>query len=576
MNKPKISICVPVHNAEKFLPYFLDSALLQTFGDYEIVLVDNHSTDGSLAILRSYESAFPDKIFVYEAAKKGGAGVGRNLAFQKSKGEYIFWCDADDLIHPCALEAFYEEAEKYNADIVCGEAFELQEKDDEAIRFFPIMNKTNSEVTTERLIADGTHFWNRIIKRELIERLGEMPYKDIFEDVRYLGTLNTYAVNIRYIDVRVYYWYKRTTSTTFNVRKSLCEDSIRADRYLLAHCNSEYLDAVRNFVAFRNFCYLEIYWQYFDLFVNWICEQSAWFYGRGLIQNNPTVYERLKWADHLAEVVMPNIIYVNGFRNGPTEERLRELKENVFHDDSEIVILTEQNCDLSENPYILKAYQAGKFDFVAGYFALLNIYKRGGVYLDARIRILNYFGVLKYQRAFFALTDQKTYSDWIYGAPARNEVIASLLDTYTERWDQDYTYLSLSERISTILTVEYDMPLDGVPRLFCDPVSILPPDLTVVDTRFGDETKLCIFEHDLSSFAGQDGYITMSRSTLEWMMRSTGGEVIRNIDHRYEDMMNTNTGRLMLKIRQIGDGPYGPFLKKIFHAFLRVYRLIKR
>ena len=86
MNKPKISICVPVHNAEKFLPYFLDSALLQTFGDYEIVLVDNHSTDGSLAILRSYESAFPDKIFVYEAAKKGAARVGRNLSFQNSKG----------------------------------------------------------------------------------------------------------------------------------------------------------------------------------------------------------------------------------------------------------------------------------------------------------------------------------------------------------------------------------------------------------------------------------------------------------------------------------------------------------
>ena len=74
---------------------------------------------------------------------------------------------------------------------------------------------------------------------------------------------------------------------------------------------------------------------------------------------------------------MPNIIYVNGFRNGPTEERLRELKENVFHDDSEIVILTEQNCDLSENPYILKAYQAGKFDFVAGYFALFEHLQKG-------------------------------------------------------------------------------------------------------------------------------------------------------------------------------------------------------
>lgn len=89
MNKPKISICVPVHNAEKFLPYFLDSALLQTFGDYEIVLVDNHSTDGSLAILRSYESAFPDKIFVYEAAKKAELVLAAIWPF-KSPKESIF------------------------------------------------------------------------------------------------------------------------------------------------------------------------------------------------------------------------------------------------------------------------------------------------------------------------------------------------------------------------------------------------------------------------------------------------------------------------------------------------------
>ncbi len=575
MKKPKISICVPVHNVERFLPYFLDSVLVQTFDDYEVVLADNHSTDHSLEILHKYEQAFPDRIFVFEAEKRGGAGVGRNLSFQKSRGDYIFWCDSDDLVHPSALESFYREAVKYDADVVCGSAFELDEKDGEIIRFFPIMDKQMSSVTTETLIADGTHFWTRMIKRELIEKMGEMPYEDIFEDVRYLGVLNSYAKNIRYLDARVYYWYKRSTSTTFFVRKELCEDSVQADKYLLSACNPVYLDNIRNFVAFRNYWYLDIYWQYFDIFVDWIREQAQWFYDGSLKESDRAVFDRLCWADHLADCKMKNIVYVNGFRSTPNKSRLEELQNKVFHDGCKIVVLSLENCDLEENPYITRAYRNGDYDCVAGYFALKHIYQDGGIYIDDRIRIINYFGVLKYQNAFFAMIDKTTYSDWIYGAPAENEAIEAILKTYSDQWDKKREYMSLSERISIILTAKYGIPLDGKPRLFGDIVSVFSPDLSVADTRFGSETKKCMFEHDFSAYAQQDEYVTIPRSSLEWMLAHARVEVVERVIRENEDLMSTNTGRLMMKIRRIGDGPYGPFLKKIFHAVLRLYRKIK-
>ena len=88
-NNVKISVCVPVYNNAKYLSCFLDSVLQQNFQDYEIIFAENHSTDDSLQILRKYESVFPSKVFVYQTDTHGGPGKGRNLAFQKSRGDYI-------------------------------------------------------------------------------------------------------------------------------------------------------------------------------------------------------------------------------------------------------------------------------------------------------------------------------------------------------------------------------------------------------------------------------------------------------------------------------------------------------
>ena len=129
MENPVISVCVSVYNSEPYLPMFLDSILNQSFDEYEVVLADNCSTDNSLDILRKYEAAFPEKVFVYQTDGHGYVGKGRNLAFQKSCGKYIYFCDSDDLVHPSALDKLYNEAIRQDADMVCGRSIRIIEEE---------------------------------------------------------------------------------------------------------------------------------------------------------------------------------------------------------------------------------------------------------------------------------------------------------------------------------------------------------------------------------------------------------------------------------------------------------------
>ena len=97
----KVSILMPVYNAEKYLAESLESALAQTWENKEIIVVDDGSQDDSLEIARSYESDIL-KVFSQENA---GQCMTRNACFDKSCGDYIQYLDADDLLHPEKIKA---------------------------------------------------------------------------------------------------------------------------------------------------------------------------------------------------------------------------------------------------------------------------------------------------------------------------------------------------------------------------------------------------------------------------------------------------------------------------------------
>lgn len=104
MNKPKISVIVPVYNAEQYLHRCIDSILAQTFTDFELLLIDDGSKDNSGDICDGY--AMKDERVRVFHKKKGGVSSARNLGLDNAKGEWVSFVDADDYLDNCYYSNF--------------------------------------------------------------------------------------------------------------------------------------------------------------------------------------------------------------------------------------------------------------------------------------------------------------------------------------------------------------------------------------------------------------------------------------------------------------------------------------
>ena len=116
---PAISVIIPMYNTEKYIGECLDSILAQTFQNFEVIVVDDCSTDSSYAIVESYAAKFGGRLTLSRMEHNtGGAALPRNKGLAFSRGEYIFYVDSDDFITKTALEELYTAAKNYNADFV--------------------------------------------------------------------------------------------------------------------------------------------------------------------------------------------------------------------------------------------------------------------------------------------------------------------------------------------------------------------------------------------------------------------------------------------------------------------------
>lgn len=115
-NSPLVSIVIPVYNVEKYLNESVDSVLRQTCSNYEVILVDDGSTDQSGLMCDEYLKV-SDKITVIHQ-ENGGLSAARNTGLKASQGEYVYFLDSDDYIEDCALEHLLDTAIKESSDIV--------------------------------------------------------------------------------------------------------------------------------------------------------------------------------------------------------------------------------------------------------------------------------------------------------------------------------------------------------------------------------------------------------------------------------------------------------------------------
>lgn len=110
-----ISVLIPVYNAERYLRECLEAVLQQTYQDFEIVLADDGSTDCSLDICREY--AQKDARIRFYSQLHCGVSAARNKALEMAEGEYLFFMDSDDKLHPSILSVLYEQLRAYDAEM---------------------------------------------------------------------------------------------------------------------------------------------------------------------------------------------------------------------------------------------------------------------------------------------------------------------------------------------------------------------------------------------------------------------------------------------------------------------------
>ncbi len=122
------SILVPVYNSEKYLEECFDSVLRQSEQDYELVLVDDGSTDGGGAICDAYQAKYPDRIRVIHQ-KNQGLILARRAGIRAAKGAYCMFLDADDAYEPQCLSTVRETIERTNADVVIFNNYSYFEED---------------------------------------------------------------------------------------------------------------------------------------------------------------------------------------------------------------------------------------------------------------------------------------------------------------------------------------------------------------------------------------------------------------------------------------------------------------
>ena len=114
----RFSIIIPVYNVKEYLAECLDSLLAQTFQNFEIIVVDDVSTDGSKDLALSYAARYPDKITVLEHTVNTRQGGARNTGIEAAVGEYLLFVDSDDYLVPNALEILSAAIQREKADIV--------------------------------------------------------------------------------------------------------------------------------------------------------------------------------------------------------------------------------------------------------------------------------------------------------------------------------------------------------------------------------------------------------------------------------------------------------------------------
>ena len=213
-----VSVIVPVYNSESYVGGVVQSFLRQSYQNFELILIDDGSTDDSLTVLRNLQRENQETIYVYTQSNQGVAKT-RNRGILEARGYYVMFADNDDFVEPDYIEQMVNEIERKHADMVICSCRKVDEKG--KTLYEQVL--TNDDWAKFRMVAP----WARIIRKEfVIENRIEFGDFKVGEDSYFTVTaynLSDKIVTLPYIG---YNWVQRSSSVSNTIQKTELADPI--------------------------------------------------------------------------------------------------------------------------------------------------------------------------------------------------------------------------------------------------------------------------------------------------------------------------------------------------------------
>lgn len=204
-----VSVIIPVYNKERYLPDAIDSVLKQTYPYFELLVINDNSTDGSRQVCENYCQQ-DNRVKLFDnLSDEHGPGPARNIGLDQALGDYILFVDADDWIDERLLEQCIQRMKETNADIVqFGVIYQRENGESDVYKW-----KGKSVVTRNDIIRDFYSFWknNRyslwmyLFKRKIIDKT---RFDNVIsgEDISFVLDILGKVKIIAYIDIPLYFY----------------------------------------------------------------------------------------------------------------------------------------------------------------------------------------------------------------------------------------------------------------------------------------------------------------------------------------------------------------------------------
>ena len=231
MSSPKISVIVPVYNVEQYLSRCIDSILAQTFTDFEVLLIDDGSTDNSGKICDEYAER-DSRIRVFHK-ENGGVSSARNLGLDNAQGEWIFYIDSDDYLDISALDCIAPYCLPKDIDLILFDYY----IDYKSHKYYTYQTYYVDKIKQINEILNGKvegYVWNKVIRKSLLTKNDiKFPEKiNLWEDMAMVIKLFYFASNVKLLKQGLYHYAQNNTSLVHSMTEQKIQDKINACRYI--------------------------------------------------------------------------------------------------------------------------------------------------------------------------------------------------------------------------------------------------------------------------------------------------------------------------------------------------------